>query len=86
MKHAHIALDAPHAPITGGPDRNHYSLDPVRYGGWPGKPRLLRVVGEWFDRHRQRQALKELDDFMLQDIGLTRLDVKYEIEKPFWQS
>jgi uncharacterized protein YjiS (DUF1127 family) len=39
----------------------------------------------WQDMHRQRKHLSELDDRMLADIGLTRADVAYEVEKPVWR-
>jgi uncharacterized protein YjiS (DUF1127 family) len=43
--------------------------------------RLRRCV----ERARQRHALAELDDRLLQDVGLTRDDVTSEVEKPFWR-
>lgn len=43
------------------------------------------VVLAWMDRYRQRRALMKLDDRMLKDIGLNRLDVERETEKPFWR-
>lgn len=33
---------------------------------------------------RSRRALAVLDDRMLRDIGLSRVDAKREAEKPFW--
>jgi uncharacterized protein YjiS (DUF1127 family) len=33
----------------------------------------------------QRRILAMLDDHMLKDIGLTRMDVEREISKPFWR-
>jgi uncharacterized protein YjiS (DUF1127 family) len=50
--------------------------------------RLLRVV-VWAERvaelHRQRQALRRMDDHMLHDIGITRADVDHETSKPLWR-
>lgn len=46
---------------------------------------LADVVLAWLDRARQRRALLKLDDRMLKDIGLNRLDVARETEKPFWR-
>jgi uncharacterized protein YjiS (DUF1127 family) len=37
------------------------------------------------ERGRQRRALVRLDDRLLRDIGLTRLDVLQETAKPFWR-
>lgn len=46
---------------------------------------LLDLVESWLARRRQRLDLAELDDRLLQDIGLTRADVARETAKPFWQ-
>ena len=42
------------------------------------------LVGRCIERSRQRRQLAQLSDHALQDIGLTRADVRMEIEKPFW--
>jgi uncharacterized protein YjiS (DUF1127 family) len=34
--------------------------------------------------HRQRRALLSLDDAMLKDIGISRVDALQEGRKPFW--
>jgi uncharacterized protein YjiS (DUF1127 family) len=39
----------------------------------------------WSERARQRRALAALDDRMLKDIGLTRVDVTSECDNPFWR-
>ena len=36
-------------------------------------------------RFRQRQDLTALDDHMLRDIGITRLQAEAEATKPFWR-
>jgi len=46
-------------------------------------PPLLKRAQQWLDRRRQHQALDQLDDRLLKDIGLTRLDVEQEIRKPY---
>ncbi|MGF1627121.1 MAG: DUF1127 domain-containing protein [Alphaproteobacteria bacterium] len=50
--------------------------------------RLLQVV-QWLEQglevHRQRQALRSMDDHMLRDIGVTRADVERETRKPLWR-
>lgn len=43
------------------------------------------LVSTWIGRVRQRNALAELDDHMLQDIGITRYDAARECGKPFWR-
>ena len=40
----------------------------------------------WRERSRQRNALLELSDYMLCDIGLSRAEAIHEAEKPFWRS
>jgi uncharacterized protein YjiS (DUF1127 family) len=42
-------------------------------------------IASWIERMRQRRALAELDDRLLQDIGITRYDAAFEAEKPFWR-
>jgi uncharacterized protein YjiS (DUF1127 family) len=46
----------------------------------------LDTVRLWFSRSRQRRALAELarDDYLLQDIGVSREDAVREAAKPFW--
>lgn len=38
----------------------------------------------WQDRARQRHRLRQFDDRMLSDIGLSGADVQRETAKPFW--
>jgi uncharacterized protein YjiS (DUF1127 family) len=40
---------------------------------------------EWRRRSRDRAELARLDNRMLQDIGLTRGDAEFLINKPFWK-
>lgn len=52
------------------------------------RPRLLEalmLVESWLDRRRQRVALRELDDHMLRDIGLSRAAAEAEAAKRFWE-
>ncbi len=46
---------------------------------------LLEVFLIWQDRGVQRRALAQLDDRMLKDIGLSRVDAVREAGKPFWR-
>lgn len=39
----------------------------------------------WRRRWRNRQELTRLDDRTLRDIGLTRGDAEFLINKPFWR-
>ena len=45
-----------------------------------------KVIATWFARSRQRHDLAELDDRMLEDIGVTRAQAGREIDKPFWMA
>jgi uncharacterized protein YjiS (DUF1127 family) len=47
--------------------------------------KLLRQVTVWRKRMRSRYLLSQLDDRMLNDVGLTRCDVDRECAKHFWQ-
>lgn len=39
----------------------------------------------WTCRWQERQHLREMDDRLLKDIGLSPEDVRHEIRKPFWR-
>jgi uncharacterized protein YjiS (DUF1127 family) len=43
----------------------------------------LRV---WRERQHQRRRLAELTDRDLHDVGLSRADIFFEAEKPFWRA
>jgi uncharacterized protein YjiS (DUF1127 family) len=45
---------------------------------------VVAVLRLWRRRARDRAELASLDDRMLDDIGLTRIDIMREIGKPFW--
>jgi uncharacterized protein YjiS (DUF1127 family) len=45
----------------------------------------VATLREWHRRSRDRAALASFDDRMLRDIGVTRVDALYEINKPFWR-
>ncbi len=45
----------------------------------------VRLIAEWIERTSQRRALAELDERMLRDIGITRVEATRECEKPFWR-
>jgi uncharacterized protein YjiS (DUF1127 family) len=47
--------------------------------------KIVAAWREWRRRARDRARLAELDDRMLQDIGLTRTDAEFLINKPFWR-
>jgi uncharacterized protein YjiS (DUF1127 family) len=41
---------------------------------------------DWYTVYRQRRALLRLDDALLKDIGISRVDAFQEGSKPFWRS
>ncbi|UUX50299.1 DUF1127 domain-containing protein [Nisaea acidiphila] len=47
---------------------------------------LVALLLTWEDRIGQRESLRELDDRALADMGISRADVHYEVEKPFWMA
>ena len=50
-------------------------------------PTAIGLVGRlaiWIQRSRGRQALRELDERLLQDIGVSDADASREAAKRFW--
>jgi uncharacterized protein YjiS (DUF1127 family) len=45
----------------------------------------LRQIPMWISRHRQRKALAELNDYLLDDIGVSYDAALREAAKPFWR-
>jgi uncharacterized protein YjiS (DUF1127 family) len=43
------------------------------------------AIWTWRERMRTRRQLAMLDDRLLRDIGITRLQARSEAEKPFWR-
>lgn len=46
---------------------------------------VLRKLAFMHERWRQRQHLRELDDRLLADVGLSRREALKEARKPFWK-
>jgi uncharacterized protein YjiS (DUF1127 family) len=46
---------------------------------------IVDILQLWQRRADERLWLGQMDDHMLKDIGLNRVDVMRESEKPFWQ-
>jgi uncharacterized protein YjiS (DUF1127 family) len=57
---------------------NRFELPPVLRG-------LIETVAVWIVRRRQRQALAELDEHLLDDVGLSREQARREAARPFWK-
>jgi uncharacterized protein YjiS (DUF1127 family) len=72
------------------PTYNLY-LPPQTYSRWRPKQQIhpaaaaWHLVLSWIERARQRQTLAELDDQMLRDVGITRVEAAREAGKPFWR-
>ena len=47
--------------------------------------RAVHAINALQARLATRHHLRELDDRMLRDVGLTRADVTRELSKPFWR-
>ena len=71
----------------------------TKLGGTGGvAPKFLRALGEirilavkcleviviWQERAEQRHALRELDQRMLKDVGISASEAARESRKPFW--
>lgn len=46
---------------------------------------FFRVATLWSFRHESRGRLAEMDDSLLRDIGVDRVEAMQEANKPFWQ-
>jgi uncharacterized protein YjiS (DUF1127 family) len=46
--------------------------------------RRASFLARAYERYRQRQALAELDDRLLADVGLNRVEVARECAKSWW--
>ena len=67
------------------------TLPPKAYAAWRRKEPIhpvaaaVALIARWLERARQRRALATLDDYVLRDIGITRVEAVGEAEKPFWR-
>ena len=57
---------------------------PVRGDVGSGANGRLELLVTWYQRHRQRHQLHQLEDHLLADIGLSREQALAEARKPFW--
>lgn len=59
-------------------------------GVGPGLGRLIfstpRTLKLWYERHRQRRRLAQLDERLLRDIGIDRAEAMREVSKAFWEA
>jgi uncharacterized protein YjiS (DUF1127 family) len=47
---------------------------------------LVDLALTWMEVAGQRRQLAALDDRMLRDVGLNRVDVERETSRPFWDT
>ena len=47
--------------------------------------RATNVIRTWVRRSNDRRQLSQMNERMLNDVGLTRFDVSLETDKYFWQ-
>ncbi len=45
---------------------------------------VFQLLATWAERARRRRELAQLDDRQLRDIGVSPIEVRREIIKPFW--
>jgi uncharacterized protein YjiS (DUF1127 family) len=66
----------------------HHTQTPTIVGDVVGRgpSAWTGAVRTWFERSRQRRALAELDDRLLDDIGITRSQAQSEVARPFWHA
>lgn len=46
---------------------------------------ILDSLNHWIQRSKLREELRNRNDHLLKDIGLTRYQVEQEYRKPFWK-
>ncbi len=46
--------------------------------------KVATLITQWDHRYRSRNALRTLDDHILEDVGVTRAQAHKEAKKPFW--
>ena len=64
--------------FVSSPMTNHHAT-----GVWGGLGETLQL---WRDRYQSRHELARWSERDLHDLGLSRGDVAYEIDKPFWRA
>ncbi|MDI9246428.1 DUF1127 domain-containing protein [Marinobacter sp. CHS3-4] len=49
------------------------------------RTKATQKISRWYANWRTRRQLARLPDFMLKDIGVSRIDAEQEARKPFWK-
>ena len=61
----------------------HYSSKAPLAGTYTA---FSQILASWRRRARERRELASLDSRTIRDLGLSRSDVQFEVNKPFWRS
>jgi uncharacterized protein YjiS (DUF1127 family) len=65
--------------------RHRPQVDRYQSSSWLGCTALLNTWLRWSERSRQRVDLRELNEHLLNDIGITRQQALDEANRPFWE-
>ena len=60
-------------------------VDIYQSSSWLEWTALLNTWLWWSERSRQRADLRDLDEHLLKDIGITRQQALDEANRPFWK-
>jgi uncharacterized protein YjiS (DUF1127 family) len=77
-----LVTAALHGPAVAADARSRQA--PVGAARWLRRAR--DTIRLWQERSEGRQQLLRLDDHVLRDIGITRLQAEAEANKPFWRA
>jgi len=58
----------------------------INYHGWGLLAQIRETLHVWRRRYEARRELSQWTDRELHDIGMSRSDVAYEADKPFWRA
>jgi uncharacterized protein YjiS (DUF1127 family) len=47
---------------------------------------IVETLLIWQERASERARLRQMDDYLLKDMGLSRADVEHEASVPFWRA
>ena len=64
--------------------RQRATVDRHQYSSWRGWA-LLNKCLRWSERSRQRADLRDLNEHLLKDIGITRQQALEAANRPFWE-
>jgi len=45
-----------------------------------------RILREWWSRAHSRHEIVMLDDHVIGDLGISRSQIEFEAQKPFWRA